>query len=71
MSRTFSIACMECKKALWIGQAPHGTDSPYIHDDEKTQRKLRDFLVLHIGHGLKFDSDFAFDFNDGFTDAER
>jgi hypothetical protein len=52
MSRTFSIACMQCRVHLWIAQSTCG--GSLYHTPENIEA-LRKFLFDHVGHPLKFD----------------
>jgi hypothetical protein len=54
MSRTYSIACVQCRKHLWIAQIGAGTPTLYS-GQPKTMDALRDFLFEHQGHPLVFD----------------
>ena len=59
MSRTYSIACRDCKESLWIGQG-YGYEYPkaYIYTDEpNTMKALSKFLFVHHGHNLFFEDD--------------
>lgn len=56
MSRTYSIACMDCKQSLWIGQA--SCESKRIYSgNEAIMGELESFLYAHEGHNLKFVND--------------
>lgn len=54
MSKTFSIACKDCEKQLWIGQSKKEDFKIYSGNPE-VMRNLRLFLWEHKGHNLKFD----------------
>jgi len=54
MSRTFSIACHDCKQHLWIAQSSAGKGHIYI--DELRKKALYIFLMAHRGHTLVFDN---------------
>lgn len=58
MSRTQNIACKQCKKSLWIGQAGAGSDRGYIYSGQAhTMTALGEFLWDHIDHPLVFTED--------------
>ena len=52
MSRTYSIACKQCKTSLWIGQAGSGNPRGYIYD--RSIPDLVKFLWDHLDHPLEF-----------------
>lgn len=55
MSRTYDIACTQCKKALWIGQVGGSNERGYIYSGEpRTMAALNEFLWDHAGHPLIF-----------------
>lgn len=54
MSKTYSIACTQCKKKLWIGQSGLGGEILY-YGEPKMMETLKDFLFTHAGHQLVFD----------------
>jgi len=57
---TYSIACRDCQKSLWIGLRVAGATRPYIQiGNRKTEKALEDFLANHAGHPLVFDGDHA------------
>jgi hypothetical protein len=51
MSRTYSIACTQCRKHLWIGQASHAEGMRIYSDVRGKQAR---FYVEHEGHPLVF-----------------
>ena len=53
MSKTFSIACNDCKVHFWISQANH--DRGHIYTGEKHAAALHKFLMDHRKHSLVFD----------------
>jgi hypothetical protein len=57
MSRTYDIACDQCKVALWIGQAGSGNERGYIYTDAERLRALNQFLWDHVEHPLVFKVD--------------
>jgi hypothetical protein len=53
MSVTFSIACPETKKRLWIGQGKRTDDMKIFYSAElETMLYLADFLNEHLGMPL-------------------
>ncbi len=56
MSRTYDILCVDCKKALWVGQG-RKDGIKYIYRKEKHLKELEAFLFSHMGHRLIFDDD--------------
>lgn len=58
MSRTYSIACTQCKKSLWVAQG-HGYPKPerltFYSGEPETMRALTQFLIDHFQHPLVFD----------------
>lgn len=56
MSRTYDLACTDCKKAIWIGQYGGGSGHIYTGNNQ-TMRLLNDFLWEHSGHSLIFVDD--------------
>lgn len=69
MSRTYAIACTQCKKQLWIGQTHLGseTDGFLYLDEPPTIRALERFLWAHVGHPLVYTNDVGLD---GFDQIE-
>lgn len=48
MSRTYCIACLTCRKRLWIGQGwPSRPDDRYIYSYPEATKALSDFLYAH------------------------
>lgn len=62
LSTTHYLICTECKVALWIGQNS-AYDPPYIYGGEEYDKKIRDFLIEHARHKIKFDSEHSFNNN--------
>lgn len=55
MSATYSIACRDCRKHLWIAQGRGGGTSSVLYlGEEKTMEALKAFLYAHVGHHLTF-----------------
>ncbi len=55
MSKTFSIACINCRESLWIGQKSYSPNSVgYIYTGKENLEYLRKFLFDHIEHNLIF-----------------
>jgi hypothetical protein len=54
MSEDFRLGCMDCKKAVWIGQRDH------IYTDPDTLKALQKFLFSHQGeeHTLRFGGEY-------------
>ena len=52
MSTTHSIACVECKKHLWMAQSSQG--SGYVYAGKEQLESLWGFLNAHFGHHLVF-----------------
>jgi len=48
MSRTYDIACHDCRVVLWIGQDRR------IYYTDRDLRKQREFFYEHIEHRLEF-----------------
>lgn len=56
VSATYSIACRECRKKLWIAQGHGGGEfSSLYYGEPKTMEALKTFLYAHQGHHLVFD----------------
>jgi hypothetical protein len=53
MSHTYSIACKDCKKHLWIAQGWGRNDG---HLYTKYRKEIYKFLFDHKGHNLLFDN---------------
>jgi hypothetical protein len=53
MSATYSIACKDCKKSLWVGQSPRTLYS----GEPDTMEALKEFLFDHMNHNLEFGRD--------------
>ena len=53
MSRTYSIACRDCKKHVWIAQASCDSHTLYTGMPE-VMECLEAFLFEHMGHALVF-----------------
>lgn len=72
MSRTYDIACTQCRKALWIGQASVGQRSGRIYSGEsKTMAALNAFLWEHRDHPLIFTDDEKLDDYDRVDDDNQ
>jgi len=59
MSRTYELACRDCKKTLWIGQGwpDHKTEKPHLYKADKYMKALEKFLFDHQEHNLVFGDD--------------
>jgi len=68
MSRTYSIACNDCKRHIWIAQSSGGQRVLYS-GDEKIMQKLKEFLFEHEGHNLTFGENCETDIAD-YTDVK-
>lgn len=55
MSTTYSIACKDCKKQLWVAQSSQGRG--YIYSGRNDLDALWKFLNEHLGHALVFGVD--------------
>lgn len=57
MSRTYSIACTQCKKHLWIaqGQGYDAIERLTVYTVPESRKKLERFLIDHYRHPLIFD----------------
>jgi hypothetical protein len=56
MSETYSIACKDCKKHLWIAQGSYQElKRGHIYNSKLYLKALFDFLTDHLGHNLIFD----------------
>lgn len=57
MSRTYSIACTQCKKHLWIGQGSgyDKIEKLKIYTAPDNRIRLEKFLIEHYRHPLIFD----------------
>jgi len=53
MSQTFSIACHDCKKHLWIAQVGH-KGRGYLYSTPEHSRAQYLFFMEHRGHRLEF-----------------
>jgi hypothetical protein len=53
MSQTFSLACRDCKKHVWIAQGHKGNIHLYSGEKE-TMEMLKRFLETHTEHNLFF-----------------
>ena len=53
MSRTFSIACRDCREGLWIAQASAGKG--HVYGTREHLDALYQFLMKHQEHALVFD----------------
>lgn len=56
MSETFSLACRDCKKHIWIAQGSY-TDKAqgHVYCAEQYRKGFYLFLREHQGHNLVFD----------------
>lgn len=59
MSETYSIACVDCKEHLWIGQGRRDNDTEegvdfYLYTINYISKALARFFVKHNGHELMF-----------------
>lgn len=53
MSQTFSLACRDCKKHIWIAQGHKGNVTLYT-GQKHTMDLLEKFLGQHTDHALLF-----------------
>lgn len=53
MSRTYAIACTQCREQLWIGQS----QSPLYYSEPDRMAQLSRFLVTHRDHPLVYKDD--------------
>lgn len=60
MSVTYSLACHDHKKTVWIGQGNMGRVPVIYYGDEVIMVTLTAFLNAHTGCQLEFNSDFHF-----------
>ena len=55
MSQTYSIACKDCKKALWIAQGSYSDKKKgHVYSTQAHSKALFEFLIDHEGHNLLF-----------------
>lgn len=54
MSQTYSIACRDCKKHLWMAQSSCGEG--YVYATPNHCKALYDFLTEHSRHNLTYDN---------------
>jgi hypothetical protein len=47
MSQTFSLACVETKKKIWVGQTSCGGPFRFYSGESDTMQRLRAFLAAH------------------------
>lgn len=65
MSDTFSIACRDCQKHLWIAQGSNRDKAEgYIYHSEKYRKAFYKFLREHQKHNLVFDENCESDIGD-------
>jgi len=57
MSRTYSIACKDCRKSLWIGGGRKSGPKCIYTGEKETMAELEKFLFAHLGHSLIFVDD--------------
>ena len=56
MSETYSIACTDCKKHIWIAQGSYSDiKNGHIYNSKLYSKALFEFLIDHKGHNLVFD----------------
>jgi hypothetical protein len=53
MSQTYSIACVDCRKHLWVAQSSCGGPLR-VYGGPEYLSALGAFLQEHTGHALKF-----------------
>ncbi len=53
MARTFDLGCDHCCVCLWVGQRPTAGEF-YLYTRADHTAALRDFLLAHEGHPLRF-----------------
>lgn len=63
MSKTFSIACKDCKKHVWIGHSSLKDFTLYT-GVTSCMEELRKFLWNHKGHNLIFDENCELEIGD-------
>lgn len=55
MSQTYSIACKDCQKHIWMAQARHSEKkSGHVYTTPEHAKNLFEFLIDHEGHELLF-----------------
>lgn len=54
MSVTYNLACVDCKKFLWVGQRGAGSTAPWLYKGREPLKALTSFLNEHQGHALKY-----------------
>lgn len=52
MSDTLHIACVKCRKELWIGQTLIG--GAYLYSDTEHRERFKRFYDEHLGHDMRF-----------------
>jgi hypothetical protein len=52
MSDTLHLACVQCRKELWIGQ--DGIAAAYLYTDEEHRDRFDRFYSDHRGHDIRF-----------------
>jgi len=55
MSQTYSIACKDCKKALWIAQGSYSVkERGHVYTTQAHSKALFAFFIAHEKHHLIF-----------------
>lgn len=61
MSETYSIACKDCKKHIWIAQGDYSNPkNGHIYFSKEYLKFFFVFLIEHIGHNLIFNNNTLF-----------
>ena len=64
MSRTYEIACLNCRNTLWVGQGWPETSGVYLYKNSNAILHLEEFLFRHEGHNLIFGDSEILDLDD-------
>jgi hypothetical protein len=56
MAEAIKVICMDCRKALWIGQARHGFENAYLYGGDEAAAFVS-FIGDHLGHHVIFADD--------------
>ncbi len=54
MSDTIHLACVDCRKELWVGQG--GYEAPakgYLYGTPEARENFRQFYDAHLGHDMR------------------
>lgn len=54
MSDTIHLACVTCKRYLWVGQGGYSVPTnAYLYESDENRRNFSAFYDRHLGHDVR------------------